>query len=308
MNIIFLGTPDFALPALDAINKSEHKILCVVTQPDKPSDRGHKVKFSPVKEYAKSNGIDVLQYKKIRVEGVNDLKHLNPDIMVTCAYGQILSQEIIDIPKYGIINIHASLLPKYRGAAPITWALINGEQKTGVTIMRTDAGVDTGDILIKKEVDIDPDENSGQLFDKLSTVGAQLILEGLKQIENNTAVFVPQDNSKASHYPMLKKEIGQIDFTKTAYEVKNLIRALNPWPLAYFTYEDNVIKVFSSHIVKGMEKGKCGEVMAADSKNGLLISCSDELISIDELQYPNSKRMDVKAFLNGRTIEVGKVL
>ncbi len=308
MRIIFLGTPDFSVPTLDKLNNSRHEIIAVVTQPDKEKNRGHEMMPSPVKVYAKENGLDVLQYQKLRRDGVNDLAHLNPDIMVTCAYGQILSKEIIDIPKYGIINVHASLLPKYRGSSPISHAVINGDEITGITIMQTDVGIDTGDMLGKVETTIGEDETTGELFDRLSLLGGDLLLKTLDEIEAGTATFEKQNEEDATHAPMMKKSDGQIDFSMSNMAVKNHIRGMNPWPSAYFTYDEKVIKVFASKIAEFDMDAKAGEVVIADSKNGLFVKCGNGIIEILELQYPNSKRTDAKSFLNGREIPVGTVL
>lgn len=308
MKIVFLGTPDFAVPTLEWLVNSKHEIQAVITQPDKEKDRGHELAPSPVKVFAKEKGLDVLQYKKIRVDAVNDLKHLNPDIMVTCAYGQILSQEIIDIAKYGIVNVHASLLPKYRGSAPISWAIINGETTTGITLMKTDIGIDTGDMIASVETEIGEDETAGELFDRLSKLGGELLLKALDEIEKGTAVFTPQDSSLATHARMLKKSDGLIDFSKSAKQVKDLIRGLNPWPTAYFMFEGQMIKVFESNIVDFECDAQAGEVVQSDSKKGLYIKCGDGVISIETLQYPNSKRVDAKAFLNGRDLPLGAKL
>ncbi len=308
MRVVFLGTPDFAVKPLLAIKNSDHEILAVVTQPDRPTDRGHKIAQSAVKTAAKELGLSVLQYNKLRVDGVNDLKQLNPDIMVTCAYGQILSQEIIDIPKYGIINIHASLLPKLRGAAPIARAIIDGETTTGVTLMRTDKGIDTGDILMAEATDIGEDETTGELFDRLSEIGARLIVKGLDEIESGKAVFTPQDNDRATHAKMIEKEEGKLDFTRSARELKNLVRGLNPKPTAFFDLDGNNVKVYKTSLVDGDFDGVAGEVVVSDKKQGLYIKCGEGVLSIDELQYPNGKRLNVKDFLNGREIPKGKIL
>lgn len=308
MRVIFLGTPDFAVPTLDALNKSNHEILAVITQPDKAKNRGMELAYSPVKKYAKENGLDVLQYNKIRVDGVNDLKQLAPDIMVTCAYGQILSQEVIDIPKYGIINVHASLLPKYRGAAPIAWAIINGEKKTGITLMKTEKGIDTGDMLLKVETEIGEDETAGELFDRLSEMGGPLLIEGLNQIENGTANFVAQNHEEASHCSMLKKEDGRINFKKSASEIHNLVRGLSPWPVAFFEMDKKRIKVYKTQLTDIESDEVAGTVVKSSAKEGLFIKCNEGVIEITELQFPNSKRMDAKSFLNGHMIKVGTIL
>lgn len=308
MNIVFFGTPDFAVKPLQAIKNSSHEILAVVTQPDRPTDRGHKISQSAVKIAAKELGLPVLQYNKLRVDGLNDLRQLTPDLMVTCAYGQILSQEIIDIPKYGIINIHASLLPKYRGAAPIARAVIDGEEITGVTLMRTDKGIDTGDILMAEATDIGEDETTGELFDRLSEIGARLIVKGLNEIEEGKAIFTPQDNEKATHAKMIEKEEGKLDFSRPAKELKNLIRGLNPKPTAFFDLDGVMVKVYKSHVEDGEFDGNVGEVVVSDKKQGLMIKCGEGVLSIDELQYPNGKRLAIKDFLNGREIPKGKIL
>ena len=308
MKLVFLGTPDFAVEPLKAIAKSKHEILAVVTQPDRPTDRGHKIAMSAVKVCAKELNLPVLQYNKLRVDGVNDLKQLAPDIMVTCAYGQILSQEIIDIPKFGIINIHASLLPKLRGAAPIARAVIDGETTSGVTLMRTERGIDTGDILMAEAVDIGPDETTGELFERLSKLGAEMIVKGLDLIESGKAVFTPQDDNFATYAKMIEKEEGKMDFSKSAQSLKNLVRGMNPKPTAYFTLGDVSVKVYKTHVVDEEFSGEAGEVVESDKKKGLYVKCGEGVLSIDELQYPNGKRLSVKDFLNGRDIPKGTIL
>ena len=233
MKVVFLGTPDFAVLPLKKIAASKHGVLAVVTQPDRPVGRKAVVTPCAVKVAAESLGLKTLGYEKIRKEGVEDLKALNPDVMVTCAYGQILSQEILDIPKRGVINVHASLLPKYRGAAPIQWSIINGDKVTGVTIMKTEAGVDTGDIIAVQKTDITEAETAGELFDRLSAIGADLIVKVLDELEAGTATFVKQNDAEATHVKMLKKEDGIINFSKNSISIYNLVRGLNPWPVAY---------------------------------------------------------------------------
>ncbi|MDE6372798.1 MAG: methionyl-tRNA formyltransferase, partial [Clostridia bacterium] len=220
MRILFLGTPDFAVKALDKLVGEGYDVVGVVTQPDKRRNRG-EISFCPVKEYAIDKGIKVYQYDSIRREGVEDIKAIAPDVMITCAFGQIISQEILDIPKYGVLNIHASLLPKYRGSSPIQWCLINGEKITGVTIMKTALAVDSGDILLQKQLDILPEENAGELFDRLAALGGEAIVEALRLVESEKAVFTPQDESKATHYPMISKEDGLIDWQLSAVDIFN---------------------------------------------------------------------------------------
>ena len=245
MRILFLGTPDFAVAALERIVGTDNEVVGVVTQPDRKRNRG-EVSFCPVKQFAVEKGIKVYQYESIRKEGVEDIKAINPDIIITCAFGQIISQEILDIPKYGVINIHASLLPKYRGSSPIQWCLVNGESKTGVTIMRTALAVDSGDILLQKEIDILPEENAGELFDRLAILGGQAIVEALEIIADGRAVYTPQQESQATHYPMISKEDGKIDWSKSAREVFNKMRGFTPWPSAFTTLDGKLFKILNS--------------------------------------------------------------
>lgn len=310
MKVIFLGTPDFAVKTLESIFNSRHEILAVVTQPDKPSGRSSLPMPSPVKEFALKNNIKVLQYKSISREAVNDLKNLAPDIMVTCAYGQILSQEIIDIPPHGIINVHASLLPKYRGAAPIQWAIINGETETGVTIMQTETGIDTGPIIAVSKTSILKDETAGELFERLSIIGASLLVKTLDDIENGTATFTPQNNNIASHVKMLKKADGIIDFGEKSETIINFIRGMTPWPGAYTYLFGKTLKVFKALRVESSSSVLCpGTIIHADSKNGLVVSCKDGAVRLISLQLEGKKRMeDVKFVLGQRLSDAGVVL
>lgn len=303
MNIIFLGTPDFSVGVLKAIYNSHHKILAVVTQPDKPVGRKAIITPCACKTEALKLNLKVFSYDNIKKEGVLDLKALNPDIMVTCAYGQILSKEILDIAKYGIINVHASLLPKYRGSSPIQWAIINGEKQTGVTIMQTSLGVDTGDIIMQKPLDILQDEKVDSLFDRLSNLGSKMIVEALNDIENGTATYTKQDESLATHTKMIKKEDGKIDFTKSASEIVNLVRGLYSWPVAYTFLGDKMLKIYSAKEVE--QSGACGEVLLADYKQGLVIGAGKNAILIEEVQLQGGKKMPIKDFLLGNKILVG---
>ena len=299
MNIIFLGTPDFAVPALKAIIASRHKVLAAVTQPDKPVGRKQEITPSPVKIAAENNGIKVLQYNKIRLEGVNDLKALNADIMVTCAYGQILSQEIIDICPKGIINIHASLLPKYRGAAPIQYAVLNGDKETGVTVMQTEAGIDTGDILAVSKTAVGENETAGELFDRLSEIGAELIVKTLDKIENGEIIPIKQDSSKASNVKMIKKENAEIDFTKTDETVFDFVRGMNPWPVAYTFLNGKLLKIYK--VEKSDKNGEAGTVINSDI-GGITVACGNGSVIIKELQLEGGKIMSAHDFLLGRKI------
>ncbi|MBP5372900.1 MAG: methionyl-tRNA formyltransferase [Clostridia bacterium] len=306
MRIVFLGTPDFAVPSLKAVAKSKHELLAVITQPDKPVGRKAILTPSPVKACAQSLGVKVLQYSKIRLEGVEDLKALAPDIMVTCAFGQILSKEILEIAPRGVINVHASLLPKYRGAAPIQHAIINGEAVSGVTIMQTEEGIDTGDILAVKEVPIGENETAGELFDRLSTEGAELLCKTLDDIESGRAVPVKQDESKATYVKTISKTDALIDWSKRANEIKNLVRGMNPWPIAYTFLHGKMLKIYSAEVVGGFDCPSFGKVVKAD--RSLVISCGKGALKVCELQLEGGKAMPAEDFLRGRNISEGDVL
>lgn len=309
MKVIFLGTPSFAVPSLNALLKSSHQVFAVVTQPDKKVGRDQKVVFSPVKELALKSGVKVLQYDKIRLEGVDDLESLNADIMVSCAYGQILSQRIIDIAPHGIINVHGSLLPKYRGAAPIQQAVIDGEAETGVTIMQTEAGIDTGDILSVVKTPIGKSETAGELFDRLAVLGAELLIQTLDKIERGEITPVKQDESKATHVSMIKKEDGLIDFSNSAQVIFNKIRGMNPWPIAFTSLNGKTLKIFKAEVVKSDNAdGAIGEVVFADKNQGVVVKCGKDFLKIIELQLEGGKRMQARDFVLGRKIAVGDIL
>ena len=305
MNIVFMGTPDFAVKALREIYNSNHKILAVVTQPDKPVGRKAIITPCCVKVEAQNLNLKTLSYEKISKTGVEDLKALNPDVLVTCAYGQILSKEILDIAKYGVINIHASLLPKYRGSAPIQWAIINGEKQTGVTIMQTALGVDTGDILMQESTDIGEYETAGELFERLSNIGAKLIVKALNELEKGTLTPIKQNEQDATHVKMLSKSDGLIDFNKSAFEIVNLIHGLNPWPCAFTYLDGKMLKIFKAEVIN--ESGDIGKVLSSDIQNGLIIGTKQGSIKVKELQLEGGKRLDVKQFLLGKKIPVGYI-
>lgn len=308
MKVIFLGTPDFSVPTLKAIIKSHHQLLAVVTQPDKPSGRGERLSYSPVKQVALENKLKVLQYDKIRLQGVDDLKRLAPDIMVTCAFGQILSQEIIDIAPHGIINVHASLLPKYRGAAPIQWSILNGDKETGVTIMQTEAGIDTGDIIAVEKTIISPEETAGELFDRLSFIGAELLVRTLDDIEQGTATFTPQDHSSATHVKMLKKSDGMLDFENNCETLVNFVRGMNPWPCAFTFLNDKMLKVYKAEKVEDVDDSQYadGQIMFADSKNGLVVKCKNGALRLCVIQIEGKKRMNDTDFVIGQRINLAE--
>ena len=308
MRLVFLGTPDFAVKSLEAIANSRHEVLAVVTQPDRPVGRKAVLTPSPVKVCAEKLGIKVLQYNKIRQEGVDDLRALAPDIMVTCAFGQILSQEILDIAPHGVINVHGSLLPKYRGAAPIQYAVINGDKETGVTIMQTEAGIDCGDILAVEKVPVGENETAGELFDRLADLGAALIVKTLDDIEKGGVTPVKQDESHATYVKMIDKSASVIDFSKSAKEVKNFVLGMNPWPVARTTLKCKILKIYRCEVADVDYSGTIGEVIAADDKKGLIVKCGVGAVKITELQAEGGKRLAASEFLRGRNIEKGDML
>ena len=296
MKILFLGTPDFAVKALDRLISCGYEVVGVVTQPDKNRRRG-ELSFCAVKEYALGRGIKVYQYDSIRREGVEDIKAINPDVMITCAYGQIISQEILDIPRLGVLNIHASLLPKYRGSSPIQWCLINGETRTGVTIMKTALAVDSGDILLQKSLDILPDENAEQLFDRLAELGGEAIVEALELIENGKAVFVKQDESKATHYPMISKEDGLIDWSASAVDIFNKMRGFTPWPSTYTYLDGKIFKILKSCVVYNDLPSHLAVGGVWTTKNTAFVKCGEGVLQLLEVQLEGKKAMDISAFM-----------
>lgn len=302
MKIVFMGTPDFAVSTLESLVKGGHEVIAAVTQPDKPKGRGKAVQLTPVKEKAMEYEIPVYQPVKARdPEFVELLKGMNPDVIVVVAFGQLLPKAILDIPKYGCVNVHASLLPKYRGAAPIQWAVIDGEEVSGVTTMLMDEGLDTGDMLEKAEIVLDEKETGGSLFDKLSALGGELILSTLEKMENGTITRTPQGESTTSYAKMLKKTMGEIDWSMEAVKIERLIRGLNPWPSAYTSLKGKTVKIWSADVVAGNTTGNPGRVTV--SKDKLLVECGEGFLSITELQLEGKKRMETAAFLRGFTVE-----
>ena len=303
MRIVFMGTPDFARTALEAIIKVGHEVVLVVTQPDKPKGRSGQLQISDVKDCAIINGIEVFQPAKIKEESsVSFLKTIDADIYVVAAFGQIISKEILDIPRYGCINIHASLLPKYRGASPIQQAILDGEKITGVTIQQMNTGVDTGDILLQREYAITEDETGGMLFDKLSGLGADLVVEALDLIEKGKIVPVPQDETKATHCSKIKKDMGLIDWSWDAKKIERYIRGLNPWPSAYTYIGDKQLKIWKANVSE--ETGECGTVIKVDKKS-ITIGCGEGSIQVLEVQLEGKKRMETSTFLLGNKILEG---
>ena len=308
MRVIFMGTPDFAVGTLEAIIEAGHEVVLVVTQPDKPKGRGNTVVFPPVKECALSHGIEVFQPQKIRLEeNVENLRKYNPEIIVVAAFGQLLPKSILDMPKYGCINVHASLLPKYRGAAPIQWSILNGDEYTGVTIMRMDVGMDTGDMITKAQVRIEADETGGSLFDKLAGVGAQLCVDTMKLIEEGKADYIPQDHEQATHVSMISKELGDIDWNRSAKEIERLIRGLNPWPSAYTRLDGKTFKIWKAMVLEENTKCTPGQIVKV-TKDSLHVQTSDGVLALLEVQLEGKKRMPIDAFLRGYQVEEGNCL
>ena len=307
MKIVFMGTPDFASCALEALIAAGHEITAVYTQPDKPKGRGKEVQMTPVKVVALEHDIPVYQPRRIKeAEEVAKLRDIPADIFVVAAFGQILSQEILDMPKYGCVNIHASLLPKYRGAAPIQWAVIDGEEKTGVTIQQMEAGIDTGDILYTKEYVLDAKETGASLFDKLMVLGAEAIVEVLPLIEAGKITPIPQNEAEATHAVKLTKQLGEMDFTKSAIVLERLIRGLNSWPSAYTTFRGKQLKIWEAEVVADVT-GEPGTVVSVD-KQSFTIATGVGGLQILELQMEGKKRMACKDFLLGYPIVTGETL
>ena len=308
MRVIFMGTPDFAVRTLEEVIRAGHEVALVVSQPDKAVGRSKALKYTPVKACALSHGIEVYQPVRVReTESVEYLRKYRADMIIVVAFGQIIPKEILDMPRYGCVNVHASLLPKYRGAAPVQWAVINGDKISGVTTQRMDEGIDTGDIIMKEEIELREDETGGSLFERLSVTGAQLCVKTMEAIENGTAVYTPQDNTKATHTTKIYKELGSIDWTKPAENIECLIRGLDPWPGAYTRLEDKILKIWKAEVVRGESAAKPG-CLAGVEKDRILVQTGQDLLVLKEVQLEGKKRMTVEAFLNGCTIKEGTQL
>lgn len=337
MKIVFMGTPDFAKESLEAIYNSDNEVLAVVTNPDKPKGRGMKMIASPVKEFALEKNLKIYQPTKVRnnTEFIDEIKSLKPDLLCVVAYGKILPKEILDIPKYGAINVHGSLLPKYRGAAPIQWAVLNGDKTTGITTMFMDTGMDTGDMILKEKVEIGEDETTGELWDRLSKIGAKLLIKTIEKInsiedkENKSLEEIKKEvgaQKQGDDYtlaPMLEKEMAKIDWNKTSNEIKNLVRGLNPIIGAYSFLNEKKIKLWKVDIIslekleelypevkeyrERIKKLEPGTIVFADNKKGIFIKTGDEFAKVLELQGENSKKMDYKNFLNGNKLLAGEI-
>ncbi len=308
MDLIFMGTPDFSVGTLELLVQAGHKVSLVVTQPDKPKGRGKSIQFSPVKEAALSHGLAVYQPKRIREpECIEHLRKYHADAIVVVAFGQILPKEILEMPRYGCINVHASLLPKYRGASPIQWAVIEGEPVTGVTTMRMDEGLDTGDIILKEEVRLHDGETGGSLFARLAETGARLCRKTLEELSKGTASFTPQEHEKATYTTMIKKQLGEIDWTKPAQELERLIRGLDPWPSAYTRLDGKTLKVWKASVREGTGGKKPGTVLTV-GKDCLEVQTGDGILALLEIQLEGKKRMKAEAFLRGFEIAPGTEL
>lgn len=310
MKVIFMGTPEFSVGTLEALIEAGHEVALVVTQPDKPKGRGGKMQYTPVKEAALKHGIPVFQPKKVREpECVEELKQYNADIIVVIAFGQILPKEILEMTPYGCVNVHASLLPKYRGAAPIQWAVIDGEEVSGVTTMQMDEGLDTGDMLLKTEIRLDETETGGSLHDKLAAAGAELCVRTLKGLEEKTVVPEPQGESPTAYARMLDKKLGNIDWSRDAGAIERLVRGLNPWPSAYTNWDGKVMKIWEAKAEKReAETGGVPGTVISVEKDGFCVETGDGVLKVLALQIPGKKRMDADAFLRGYEIAVGTVL
>lgn len=301
-----MGTPDFSAGILESIIEAGYEVTLVVTQPDRPSGRGGKMSISPVKECALRHGIEVFQPERIKnPEGIRKLSETEAEVFVVAAFGQILSKEILDMPKYGCINVHASLLPRYRGASPIQQAILDGEKETGVTIMQMDEGVDTGDILMKKTVEISAKETGGSLFDKLSDAGAGLIVEALKALEEGKITPIKQDETLSSHVKQIKKEMGRIDFSGDAACIERKIRAFNPWPGAFTTLKGKGLKIWDADVAdESSKEAAAGEIVSV-SKDSFVVNCGEGGLKINELQPEGKKRMKTGDFLLGYKLQRG---
>jgi methionyl-tRNA formyltransferase len=308
MKILFMGTPEFAVPCLKALIDSAHTVCGVVTQPDKPAGRGHKLTPPPVKSLALEYGINVFQPETLRnFEFKDELERLDPDMIIVTAYGKILPEYILNYPRYGCINIHASILPKYRGAAPIQWSVINGEKITGVTSMLMEKGLDTGDMLLKAEVEIGEYETAGELHDRLMILGADLMIKTIALAQDGKLMPQKQCDDESTYAPMINKQTAKVDWTKSAKMISKLVAGMNPWPVAHTLYKGETLKIYQA-VVSDKRQGKAGQILDAD-ETGIRIVCGDGLtILATEIQFMGSKRMSVKDYLNGHSIETGEIL
>ena len=314
MRAVFMGTPEIAATVLKSVLASKHEVVAVVTQTDKPKGRGHEMAFPPVKEVALAAGIPVLQPQRARDEAfIEEIKSYQPDIILVAAYGKLLPKAVLDMPKFGCINVHASLLPKYRGASPIQWAVLNGDEKSGVTIMHMAETMDTGDIIMTKEVVLAPDETAGSLHDKLADIGGPLLIEAMDALETGRAPRIRQKEEEATHVKMLDKTMGDLDFSKPAVQLERWIRGLNPWPTAYTKLDGKLLKLWKAEVISAEEAGKgtkgfeTGAIIAV-SKDSFDVLTGDGVLRIRELQLEGKRKMTAEEFLRGFTLEVGTLL
>lgn len=308
MKIVFMGTPEFAVPCLQKIIDEGHEVVAVVTQPDKPKGRGKKLAMPPVKELALKYDIPVYQPLKAREESfVDTLKEINPELIVVVAFGQILPKSILDIPKYGCVNVHASLLPRYRGAAPLNWVIINGEEKTGVTTMYMDEGLDTGDMILKSEIPLDDKITAGELHDKMMIDGAKVLKETIDLIEKGEAPREKQSNENTCYSPIMNKSLGNINWNKSAIDIHNLVRGINPWPSAYTTYEGQTMKIWKTKVIDKNSDKDPGTIISVD-KEGINVSTSEGIVQIKEIQMAGKKRMEVPEYIKGNNINTDIIL
>ena len=308
IKIIFMGTPEFATPSLESLIEAGFDIVQVITQEDRKRGRGKKMQFTPVKEVALQHGLDVYQPKNINsTESIDKIRSLEADYIVVAAYGQILKKEIIEMPRKNILNVHSSLLPKYRGAAPINWAIKNGEKKTGVTIMEIDEGLDTGDMVIWEEIEIGPEDNATIVHDQLSELGARLIVEAIVGLEEGRLEKTPQDDKESSYAPTLSREDGKIDWEETGQEIDNHIRGMTPWPSAYTNYMGESIKIHKISLGDFKKIGEPGEIVNVDDKY-IYVQTGDGLIKIEQIQFPNKRKMITEDYLRGHEIIIGEIL
>lgn len=307
MRIVFMGTPEFAVPSLDVLVKNNYDVVMVVTQPDRPKGRGHRVCFAPVKEYALKKGIPVMQPVKIGdTETVEKLRKLNPDLLITCAFGQFLNSAVLNIPKRGTVNVHGSLLPKYRGAAPIQWAIIHGEKKTGITTMMTVLKLDAGDILLQEEMEIDDEMTAGQLHDRMSILGAKVLLETVRKIEADTLSPVPQNECETCYAPRMTRDLGRVDWSITAEEIHNLVRGTNPWPGAFSFFQGERMRIWKTRVLD-REKitGSLPGTVMDINREGFVVQTGRGQLLISEIQCDNAKRLTVDQYICGHVVHVG---
>ena len=304
MKIVFMGTPDFAVPSLEALIE-KYGVEAVFTQPDRPKGRGKKMAFSAIKEVAVKHDIKVFQPEKLKDdrEAIEYLKEMKPDFIIVVAFGQILTKEVLDIPKYGCINLHASLLPMYRGAAPLNWVVINGEKKSGNTTMLMDVGLDTGDMLLKDEVEITENMTAGELHDILMVRGGNLLIETIEGVANGTIKGIKQEG-ETCYAKMLSKNTGKISWDKSAIEIHNLIRGLNPWPIAHTTYKGDNMKIYESEVLNENSNKEPGTILNVN-KTGMKVSCNEGVLLVKRVQFPNGKPLTIEQYINGKDIEVG---